>query len=306
MIRKIIGWPPTILLSILLFVLIVALVFAGTLGSNLTDFSFIKQELKDVEAYSLAHQWLDDNMDEFVPGLEETELYQVFKDSLSEEWLAEQVDGALDTVSDYLDEETDTLEVTLSLAGFKTNLKTVLHDTIHESPPEGLQELSTLELDDYLEAAYTSIDELPGEITVTVNDAGKLEPLRQLPGAVSSIFSILLMVVFLLAIVIILLHLLLLGTGRRGGGLFAGIFMLLTGITCFIIKAVITGVSSGAINDLETDGDLPSPLTAEVVNRVIQDTFAPATTWAIIFTVVGAVLVVASVFLLRSKQTEQF
>ena len=174
-------------------------------------------------------------------------------------------------------------------------MKIVLHDTLHESPPEGLEGLSTERLDEYLQAAYVGIDQLPDEITLVVEDVAKLEPVRDIPNIADSAFFILLMAGGLLAIFLILVHLFLLDSTPKGAGLFAGILLLVTGIAIFVIKAVGTSIASGQISTME----IPSPLTPELLTRVAKDSLAPAGTWAIIIGVVGLVLIVASLFLVK-------
>lgn len=301
MIRKILGWPPTVILSALLFIILILAVFVGSIGSTLGDFSFVKQELKDVEAYSLAKQWLDDNIDDYVPGIQDSELYQVFKDSLSETWMAGQVDGVLDITSDYLDGKRDDITATISLAGFKENMKVVLRNTVQNSPPEGVQGLKPAEVEEYLQRANTAIDELPASITVNVAGVSALEPVRDIPGAVDSVSTILLMTIALLAILVVLLHWLVLQTKLKTAGIYLGSFLLSVGAVCLIIKAVIISVSSGIVEDEVNNGDIPSPLNAEVVNRVISDSLSPASIWAIAFIVLGIGIIVASIFLIKGK-----
>lgn len=295
MTKRIIGGVLAAIPTGLLFITLIALVFMGTITSTMMNPSFIRAELDKTEAYSLAGEWLDDNIEEFVPGLGETEVYQVFRDSLSDEWLAGQVGGVVDDVDRYLDRKSDTLEFSLSTAGFKENMKIVLHDTLHESPPEGLAGLSAERLDEYLQAAYDGIDQLPDEITLVVEDVAKLEPMRDAFNAVHGIPYILLMTSGLLAIFIILIHLFLLDSTPRGAGLFAGIFLLITGIASYVVKLVSTNIASGQIGTME----IPSPLTPELLTRVAKDSLAPAGTWAIIIGVVGLALIVASLFLFR-------
>ncbi|MCX5998335.1 MAG: hypothetical protein NTU41_01750, partial [Chloroflexi bacterium] len=98
-VRRIIGWPAMVVLTFLLFIMLILVVYAGALG-RVTDVSYINGELNEVGAYSLASQWLHDNLDKLAPAVGDTETYTVFKDSLNEEWLEDQISGAMDSISD--------------------------------------------------------------------------------------------------------------------------------------------------------------------------------------------------------------
>lgn len=299
--RKLIGLPPTIVLTVLFFIILSVAVLVMTLSSTVLSFDFIKEELEETGTYSLAGEWLDENIEDFVPGLGELELYQVFRDSLDEEWLAEQVGGALDVISDYLDAERDTIEITLSIEGFKENMKIVLHDSVHESPPEGLKDLPEEQLDEYLEAAYGSIDELPGEITVVVTDASKLAGLRDVPDVLRGVVAILLLVTGLLAVLLLILHRFFLGSTPKVTCRFFGVLLFITGIFCFAIRMIVSNVGTARIESV----DLPSPLTSDVVIQIANDSLAPATTYSVLIMVVGVVLVVASFFLPGRKSAKE-
>lgn len=301
MIRKIIGWPLLVIFTGLLLLNLVAVVGVATAKDTVLNISFIKEEMDKAEVYSVAREWLDENMEGFVPGMQDMEIYQVFRDSLSEEWLADQVETVLDGISDFLDGEIDTLEFSLSMAGFKENMKAGLRDTILESPPEGVEGLSDEELDEYLEAAYSGIDELPEGIVLVVEDAAKLEPIRYIPKVTQSLSSILLMTAGLSAIIIVFLHLFVLRSTVKRASRHLGVSLLATGLFCFIVKLVATSIASSQIDRI----DLPSPLTTDLVTRVVRDGLAPAGTYSFVIIAAGTVLIVASFFLVKGRAAKQ-
>ena len=295
MMKIVIGFL-TFIISVLLFVSLVATIYATALTGTVMNPSFIKQELDRTEAYSLIKDWLDENIEDFAPELGDVQVYQVIKDSLDEEWLADQVGGALDNVSAYLNGQTDTLEFSFSTTGFSEGMKTALHNAILESPPEGLSGLSEAQLDAYLEGAYEGIDQLlPEQITSAVENADKLEPVRDLVGAIRGAPSILLMLSGVFALLLIFLHFTVKGACR-----YLGIPLFITGVCCYVGGLVATSILSGRMGSL----NLPSPLSAELVTQIMRDSISPANTYAIIIGVAGLVLIIAS-FFIKNKSVRQ-
>jgi len=286
----------TFIISILLFVSLIAVVYVAALTGTVMNPSFVKQELDRTEAYSLVKDWLDENIEDFAPELGEVQIYQMVRNSLDEEWLADQVGGALDSLSAYLNGQTDVLEFSLSTTGFKESMKTALRDATLESPPEGLSELSAAQLDEYLEGAYEGIDQLlPEQITASVENVANLEPIRDVSRAIHGAPSILLMIAGVFALLLIFLHFTVQGACRH-----LGIPLFVTGVCCYVGGLVAVNILSNRMGAL----DLPSPLTTELVTQLTRDILAPANTYAIFIGAAGLALIIVS-FFIKSKPAKQ-
>lgn len=284
---RVFRWLFTVILGFLLTLDLVLVVYVTGISGTLLNPSFIESEIEKVDIYSAGKDFLAEQKDEFLGelGEEGEKIYDVVESSLSEEWMQSQIHTALSNFFSYLNKESDDLDMSFSLDGLKQNFKTSLSETIHESPPEGLKELSPEELDEYLEQAYEGIDNLPDEIRVEFGNLQALEPLRNIMGVPKLINYILIAAAVLFALLLILLHF------RVKAALRAiGFPVFLGGVVALVIGIVGGSVASGKMSGME----LPSPLTAEMFTTIVKDFLAAPNPFIYSLIALGFVLILVS------------
>ncbi len=287
-------WLFTIIILIPFFIFLIATVYTTTLTQTVANPAFLAKEIEKAGVYSLAKEELDKRIEDLVPGLGEMQVYQVIRDSISEEWLSGEVKNAFGQVTDYLTRKTDTLEFSFATAGFKTSMKAHLRSSIQTSPPAGLQGLTAAQLEPYLQSADAGIDQLlPATITVALENTAGLEPLRDMFKAVHSIPTLLVMVTAILALFLVFLHFSIKGAFRV-----LGTPLFTAGVLCYAINTVAIRLAPGRLSGM----DLPSSITVNTVIQIARDVLAPANTYAIIIGAVGLVLIIASFFFGKKKE----
>lgn len=290
-------WLLTIIIVTPFFIFLIATVYTTTLTQTVANPAFLAEEIEKAGVYSLAKEELDKNIESVIPGLGEMQIYQVIRDSISEEWLSVEVKNAFGQVTDYLTRKTNTLEFSFATAGFKTSMKAHLRSSIQTSPPAGLQGLTAAQLEPYLQAADAGIDQLlPATITVALENTAGLEPLRDMFKAVHSIPTLLLMVTAILGLFLVFLHFSIKGAFRV-----LGIPLFTAGVLCYAINMVAIRLAPGRLSGM----DLPSSITVSTVTQIARDVLAPANTYAIIIGAVGLALIIAPFFFGKGKKEEK-
>lgn len=286
----------TVIFSFLLIGELVFLANFSALTSTAFDPTFLKAELRNVGMYPMLQDFINEsiekNINDVAPDLGQAQILQVVRQSITEEFLAQEADNIIDTLSAYLRGEGDVLAIDISTAGFKESMKDSLRQSVTDSPPEGLAGLTPAQLESYLQQAYSGIDLLlPSKITLTAENSAKLQPLRNVFQAVLQVPSLLFMVAGILAVLIVLLNF-----SARGASRYLGIPLAVAGIIIYGSGSI----GMGKVQEQMMGVELPGMMTAEIVSRIARDLMAPAATFGLIIGAAGLVLIVLSFFMPKS------
>jgi hypothetical protein len=284
------GLAGKILTGLFAFFLIIALVgvvFTTTAKATVFSPSFIKAELEDLNLYSKAKDEIKKNV---VKG-NGNELAEIFDAVVSESWLRERAEEAIDNFFPYLKSEIDTFELEVGLIELKEDLKAKMR---LENLPYEIFEWVDNFIPDEVKVRITpeqiSLIGFPENFKLKEDQERKvLNELNMVRGAVdyfylASTLILALAVVFTLAIIAI---------SRRVKSICRtlGISAILGGALSFILAVFAMNLASDALATTE----LPEFLTSEAILDIVRDILAPAKTLAIALGVAGGALVALSI-----------
>lgn len=277
----------TLILGLLLFVDLVVVLELHGARQTVMNPAFIESELKRVDIYGIAKGEIDKQKDEFLADLgpEGERFFKVIDQSLSEDWLNSQVSGMVRKFYSYLRGESEDINLSIPLADMKSNLKASLRESVYEDRPEGLQALSTQELDEYLLLAYEGVDDLPQEIGIQFGSLEGLKQIRNMLRGLDLVFYVLILAAVLFALLLAFLHLRVRSIARV-----LGIPLFLSGVVVIVVSQIAPGLISGPIAGM----DLPSAISTDTVLTVVKDFLTGANVLAIVFIAIGAVLIAFS------------
>lgn len=280
----------TLILVLLLVVTLVLVVYTTNVKGTLLSPAYVEKELDKVDIFGAAKERLGEEKYRFTDqmGAEGERIYNVLEESVTREWTNGQVHYVLGVVYPFIKSETNNLDITVSLAGLKENMKTELRQTVYDSPPESLRELPLSEIEKYLDDANVAIDDLPGEVQVQVENPEALDKIRSAVEAFNLLYRILIALAVFLALLLAFLHFRLKSTFRVWG-----FSLLLGGAGAYAIAAVAVSRAP----DLIAKTDLPSPFTPDMLLTAVEDFFSTPNLYGIGIGAAGLVLFIVSFFL---------
>ncbi|MFC2012058.1 hypothetical protein ACFLVU_02895 [Chloroflexota bacterium] len=150
--------------------------------ANLED--SIRGHLKELPPDSLTpliQEMLTDQISQLVPA----EMEHLVEDAITDEWIDQQAETAVDPVLSYMLGETPTLNVTISLETIMENLKESFKQDFLESPPPELSGLPSSVIEEQFEDYYQDlIQGIPSTIVIDEDMLG-----ADLPAQVDQLFE---------------------------------------------------------------------------------------------------------------------
>lgn len=283
-----------VFLAILLVLDSFLLVYITTIKVTVLNPTFIEQELEELGLYAIAREQLINE------SMEDPWRAEIFRRSITESWMKEQVHVLIPNLLAYINSETDTLNLNISTVEVKNNLKDSVRDIVLESPPPEISNYTREEIEMFLAEFDSYVDSsIPDEAEITefIGDE-QLGPLEELRTIVSY-----LNLGYYIAIAMAVIFVLLVALICRGAKLFfmaLGVSLIVGGILSYGMSFVIV---STLLNFIPI-ADLPPLISQTMMVEVIEDIITPARTYAIILSGLGLGLMVVSILLRRRAAPE--
>ncbi len=290
------------LLSFFLFLSLSILGLAFMLNSTILNPDFIIRELDKLHVYSLASEFLDEQILQFkVDARYKPYVTKVLNDTLTDlqPWIKEKVNDTVYTAYDYFMGRSQRLDLAISLEPVRDSLKKSLREAILASPPPELQELPPGAIELVLNEASQQIDEqIPpswefNQNTLDPETVTTLEQIRQGIGHFQLGYKLLIGFILLLILGITLII-----REVRGATRDLGITLLTCGVIIYLGNLATKYFAKVSITQLP----LPAQLQT-LVPQLLSDSLAPLDMYSIILAAIGIVLLVVS-FVYKSRQSE--
>ena len=293
-------------LSSLLMLSVLSISFNHNIRTTVINPQFIEDTLDELEVYPLASEELAKVMKEAADdrgGAKEEERFtEIVGDTITEEWMKEQVHVMLHEFLPYMKSESDTLNLSISFVEIKNNIGTELWESLNNDPPEGTEQLSTelrqVFLQSYFDSSMNELDDnIPDEVDFTPTEIDDLAPFRS--GITS--FNNAFLPLILLALLIVATIILVIRQVKKSLRVI-GAAILISGLICIIVGIVISCTMPGAIMKTE----LPDMVTEDMVSDILGNFIAPTLTFGIVIAVIGLGMIVSSFTIGRSLKIPRF
>ncbi len=279
----------TPLLAFSLVFLLLLIVYVADFRATAMDPAFVEKEMLETVYPSVEPELREELGDLISEGLTDQlgdDEAQIVSDSITDaitdEWVENTVHNFVTGFYDYLNSDSSTLNLTLPLsAEFKEGLKVAL-GAYFTTEATGLDQE---EIDAGLEALYQWVDDLPGELTLSVENLN-LALLQNGVAIFDHLFAILIAIVVLLAVFLILLHFKLKDASRV-----IGFCLLIGGVISYVVALQTIRFAEGRVDTV----DWPlSYVDTDMVMTVVRDFLHPASIYSIVLMAVGVALIVFS------------
>ncbi|MFC2008262.1 hypothetical protein ACFLT0_01040 [Chloroflexota bacterium] len=281
------------LLSFLLFLSLSVLGLAFTLNSTILNPDFIVGELDKLDMYSLAREWLGEQISEFeVDARYQPYVDRVLNDTLAdlEPWLERETNGAVHTGYDYFLGRSERLSLVISTEPVRDSLKQNLRETVFDSPPPELQGLPPSVIEPYLNEAYRQIDQqIPptlefDQATLDPEAVASLEQTRQVIGYFQLGFKLLIGFILLLILSIVMIY-----REIRGATRGLGITFLICGVITYLGNLAVKYFAGARITQIA----MPVEYRA-LLPRLLVDILVPLDIYSIVLAAIGVALIIVS------------
>ncbi len=298
---KVIKVLALIFLSFLLFLSLSVLGLMFMLNSTVLNPNFIIGELDKLDVYSLARDWLGEQLSQFeVEAAYQPYAAKILNDTLIdlEPWIEKEVNAAVHTGYDYLLGRSERLSLVISTEPVRESLKQNLRETVLSSPPPELQGLPPGVIEAYLDEAYRQIDQqMPPSLeldqtTLDPEAAARLDQIRQAIGYFQLGFKLLIGFILLLILGIVIIY-----REVRGATRGLGITFLTCGVITYL-GSLATKYFAGA---RVTEFAIPAEFQAWLP-QLFDDFLAPLDIYGIVLAAIGVALLVVS-FVYKPRQS---
>lgn len=293
------------LLSFLLFIAISALGFAFMLNQTIIDPNFTAAEVDKMDISSIVSSFIQvpdsgTEVNAFIPAATVNAAITSSIKSAEPE-LKNELRAAIYNTYDYFLGRNDSLTISISLESVKTSLKSTLRTELQKSPPAQIggyeyNTLTTAQINDafnsYFDQSTNNLFE-PITIDSTTFDQSTMETVQEVKQGIAyyQFWWLTIPLILVLAVAIILLENNL-RSSLRNLGINLFLFGALGIAGDFLLK-YFAGPSSVLPG-------LPAALQVWFV-QLLDDVFAPLTTFSIAVAVIGAVLIIGSFFVPKKE-----
>jgi hypothetical protein len=293
------------LLSFLLFIAISTLAFAFMLNQTVMDPNFTAAEVDKMDISSIVSSFIQvpdsgTEVNAFIPAATVNAAITSSIKSAEPE-LKSELRAALFETYDYFFSRSNNLNISISLESVKTNLKTTLRAALEKSPPAQIggyqyNTLTPTQINDAFNSYFDqSTKTLLAPITIDSNtfDQSTMEMMQEVKQGIAyyQFWWLTIPLIFLIAVAIVLLENNL-RSSLRNLGINLFLFGALGIAGDFLLK-YFAGPSSVLPG-------LPAALQVWFV-QLLDDVFAPLTTFSIAVAVIGAVLIIGSFFVPKKE-----
>ena len=284
----------TLMLGLFLVVTIVMVVYVADTRATAMNAHWVESEMNQGGFYAaIRHELADRLKDSLTGNLGQTEVQKV-RDAVdvavTDDWVKANFESNTGIGYAYLKSQSDNLNFSLTLPqGLKDSIKDAITAVFTANPPQGL---SPDQVRAGIEAVKQQVDNLPGEITLQVQNVQALQPARDAVKIYNYAFYILIAFAVFLAVLLIFLHFTVKDAARIMG-------------FCSLIGGAISWGAAFALNRMAPGivdkWSLPDYITKDMVVKVIRDFTSPANIYSIVLMAVAVVLIVASFFIIKRK-----
>jgi hypothetical protein len=290
-------------LALLGFFLFLSLSVFGVmfmLNSTILNPDFIVRELDKLDVYSLAREWVGEQILQFeVPAPYQPYVDKTLDDTLTdlEPWVRGQVSDVVYAGYDYLLGRSQRLSRVISLEPVRDSLKQNLRQTVVASPPPELEGLPPGTIELALNEAYRQIDEqVPPSLeldlaTLDPGAAEQFEQMRQYIGYFQLGYKVLIGFILLLILGIVLIY-----REVRGSTRSLGITFLTCGVIIYLGNLVTKYFAGVSIMELALPIQFQTWLP-----QLLADFLTPLDIYGIVLAIIGVLLLVVS-FVYKPRQ----
>ncbi len=290
------------LLSFFLFLSLSILGWAFMLNSTILNPDFIVRELDKLDVYSLASEFLDEQILQFeVDARYKPYVTKVLDDTLAdlEPWIKEKMNDTIYTGYDYFMRRSQRLHLAISLEPVRDSLKQNLRETVLASPPPELQGLPPGAIELLLNELSRQIDEqIPPNLdfdqaTLDPETVTTLEQIRQSIGHFQLGYKLLIGFILLLILGITLII-----REVRAATRDLGITFLTCGVIIYLGNLAIKYFVQVSLTQLP----LPTQLQT-LVPQLLSDSLVPLDMYSIGLAAIGILMLIVS-FVYKPRQSE--
>jgi hypothetical protein len=288
------------ILGSLLFLSLFTFGIAFTLNQTILNPEFIVSQVNKLDIPLLAEEMLSQQIPAEAEEFEEY-MGEVVTETIdeNEQWLKEQASDAAYVLYDYLEGESQSLSLTISLEPVKESLRDNMWQAFSDSLPAELEGLPQTAIEQYFDDYYQPISEgIPStfelnESSIPTEVRGLLTQTRQIIDYFNLSYAALVGLILLLILLIIIVNRQVRGSTRGIGVNF---------LTCGAISFIGVFVAERLTTPLLAQANMP-PYLQTWLPQLLSDAFTPLKMYSLVLAGVGVVLLIVS-FAYKPRQPE--